>query len=60
MKTLSLMLNLYAVVNLIFIILAGENSPIPFGYVYFGVAYCIFHLSYQFFMREGIFNGSFK
>lgn len=59
MKTLSLILSILAIINLILVICTWHES-FPSEYLTFGLAYAILHLVYQAIMGEGIFNRKSK
>ena len=54
MKILSLILGIYAIINLVLIILS-INEKITDKYLIFGLCYALVHLAYQWIMKEGIF-----
>jgi hypothetical protein len=56
MKTLSTILGILAILNLIAIIFCGFHVLIPRNYLIFGMCYCIVHIFYQLIMGESLFS----
>jgi hypothetical protein len=55
MTILSIILGIYAIINLMLIILA-IGQYIPKSYLPFGAAYAVCHLIYQIINKKGIFK----